>query len=123
MANTQLQQYREMKFHTASAPELLLLTYDQALKSLRRARKACAAGDPNKMRMELLVGIAAVVELQATLNREVQPLADKLDGLYNYVLDQIGRASDTMKLEPLNEAFRIMSSLNEAWRQASGPAE
>lgn len=118
MSNALVQQYADMKIQTASPGELLLLTYDGALKCLRRARRWCGKGEGTRARVELMTAFSAVVELDQTLNMEAGDVASNLRSLYMYVMSLLTDVVSDLRLEPLDEAIRILSELHSTWRQA-----
>ena len=114
----QQQYYQEMRIQTADRKELLLLVYEAALRALHRARRACKTGAESKARGELMTAMAAVHELNRTLNMEAGAIAESLRSLYVYVLRMIADAAPDLKAEPLDEAIRIIGSLYETWQEA-----
>jgi len=123
MTNAMLQQYQDMKIQSASPAELLLITYDGALKAMRRARRACGKGEGTKARVELMTALSAVLELESTLNVEAGgEVAVSLRKLYMYVMELLAKSVTNLALEPLDESIRIISELHGTWKQALGVA-
>ncbi|MBM3464780.1 MAG: flagellar export chaperone FliS [Armatimonadetes bacterium] len=123
MTRTQLDRYQEMKIQTASPQELLLITYDGALKAMRRARRACVQGQETKARVETMTALSAVMELNSTLNVEAGAIGPPLRQLYLYVIELLTQALSGLEIKPLDEAVRIMASLLESWQQAFDQAQ
>jgi flagellar secretion chaperone FliS len=122
-AKSQLDRYQEMKIQTASPQELLLITYDGALKAMRRCKRACVKGEETKARVELMTAMSAVLELNSTLNVEVAAVGPSLRKLYLYVFDLLAKTVSNLDLKPLEESIRIMASLQESWQQAFDQAQ
>jgi flagellin-specific chaperone FliS len=59
------------------------------------------------------------VQLRAALDHAAAPeLCANLDGLYRYVIDQLGAANLKLSLFPLADASRVMTTIGDGFRKA-----
>lgn len=92
------------------------MLYDGALRFSRDARSAIVNGGVRQRRDAISRALAIVSELQCTLDMEAGgELSRRLDGLYAFVLDRLIEASSGRSVEPIDEAIRVLASLQEAW--------
>lgn len=111
--------YRRNAILTASPEKLIKMLYAGAIRHMESLRQALA--DPTQRRsapagVTLGKAMAIVSELRAALDMEAGgEIALNLDRLYDFVLDSLSRANVSRTPEPVDDALRVMRTLEEAW--------
>lgn len=116
--------YRTQQVMSASPTECVAMLYDEAVRALRKAVEAIAAGDiegrwkSNKKAQDILY------HLDGTLNFEQGgEIALNLSQLYRYVLRRLIQVDVDNDPAPAEEAIALLRPLQASWRQlASGKA-
>ncbi|WP_291986239.1 flagellar export chaperone FliS [Luteitalea sp.] len=119
------QAYLQTQVQSRTPVELVVMLYDGALKFLGQARDAMAAGDLVGKRQSLSRGLAIVQELQNMLNMDAGgEIAERLDGLYTYVLGRCYEANAQRDAAGIDEAIKLLTPLRDAWADisAQGPS-
>lgn len=119
MSRAVLDNYQQMQIATANPAELLILTYEIGLKSMRQADRAFKKGESTKARSELLRAVTAVVQLDEVLDVDAAPVGPHLRRLYGYVRQRLLYAAQAEDVNAIKECIDIMSGLLDAWRQAA----
>ncbi len=115
----QLQAYRENQITTTDSCTVLLMLYDGAIEALKRAVSFMALGDMAAKGHDLLRANDIINQFIASLDFEVGgEIAQNLDGLYRYMLDQILLANVNNDPVPLRTAIALLSTLKYAWEEA-----
>jgi len=117
---TGYQKYRGIQVEGASPLELVLLTYDVLIKSLRLAK---LAGEEKNMAAEathLSRAMEALIELSTSLNlEEGGAIAANLAALYSYMSRRLLEGSTGDTASAINEVLTLAGSLREGWQQLS----
>ena len=96
-----------------------LMLYQGAIDSLGRAQASMAAGTMAEKGMHLLRTNDIINQFIASLDHEVGgEIAQNLDGLYRYMLDQILSANFSNDPQPLTHVISLLSTLRSAWEEA-----
>jgi len=118
MHNKGAQAYLQTQVQSRTPVELVVMLYDGAIKFLGQAREAMAGGDMTAKRHALSRGLAIVQELQNMLNMEAGgEVAERLDGLYTYVLGRCYEANAQRDAAGLDEAIKLLTPLRDAWAE------
>ncbi|MDD6196260.1 MAG: flagellar protein FliS [[Clostridium] aminophilum] len=119
MANP-YQKYKDESILSMSQSELLLLCYDEAITSLKKAEIALEDKDYDLFDEAIGKAGKIVRYLTMTLNME-QPLSHELKKLYNYVNFDLGRlyAGRERRKDELPALIQILSDLRDGFREAS----
>jgi flagellar secretion chaperone FliS len=116
MYNKGAQTYLQTQVQSRTPVELVVMLYDGALRFLGQARDAMAAGDMVAKRHALSRGLAIVQELQHMLNMDAGgEVAQRLDGLYTYILGRCYEANSQRDPAGLEEALKLLTPLRDAW--------
>jgi flagellar protein FliS len=116
MANLVAQNYLRTKVLTATPEQLQLMLYDGAIRFAEQARIAIENKKFEDSYKAISRAMKIIVELTSTLNHKVSPeLCGKLAALYNFVYRSLVRASTERKIEPLEDALRILRHQRETW--------
>jgi flagellar protein FliS len=113
--------YRNVEVKTASPVQLLILLYEGAVKHIRKGEALLQGEDSFHEGAEhLLRAMGIVTELAGILNPQASPeMAQNLSGIYQHVIDLLGRSLRERDPEGLPEAAGIMETLGSAWRELS----
>jgi len=117
---TGYQKYRGIQVEGASPLELVLLTYDVLIKSLRLAK---LAGEEKNLVAEadqLSRALEALIELSTSLNMEEGgAIAANLANLYAYMSRRLLEASTGDIGVAIDEVISLAGSLREGWQGLS----
>lgn len=114
--NKGAQAYLQTQVQSRTPIELVVLLYDGAIRFLGQARDAMATGDMVAKRHALSRGLAIVQELQNMLNMEAGgEVAERLDGLYTYILGRCYEANARRDGAGLEESIKLLTPLRDAW--------
>ena len=104
---------------TASKENILLMLYDGAIRFLKKSMDA--SNENNLPDKNTFVGktMDIVNELRATLNHKADAdLANRLEQLYDFVLDRLLKGSLENNPKYLEEALGILNTLRDGWNDA-----
>lgn len=98
--------------------ELVILLYEKTLVSLSQARRCLEERDIAGRVRALQTACDCVMELVRSLDHHGQPeMTRRLLELYVFALDRMQAANFEQKVGPLNEAWTVLSTLAQAWRE------
>lgn len=113
------QAYKQTSVTTATRGQLLIMLYEAAITSVK---KASAALDENDIALKCsMIGKAhdIINELLNTLNFDVGgEIARDLERLYNFMTEQLVRANVENSKECLLTVQKLLETLLEGWRVA-----
>ena len=114
--------YKAQSVQTASPGKLVLMLFDGYLRFTTAARRGFAENDLTKknetINNNLIRAQNIVTELQASLDMSVPgELPGTLYRLYDYVLHQLQQSNLQKKVEPIDEADKVISELRDAWAE------
>lgn len=111
-------QYRSARVNTASPVTLVVHMYDGAVRFLREAIEAQEREDVAVRGAQLGKAHAVISELRATLDHDRAPeLSEQLAGLYDFVMDRIGRAASESDAKLVTPAIDVLMTLRGAWAE------
>jgi flagellar protein FliS len=114
-----LQTYRENQVYTADKGTILLMLYQGAIDFLRRARASLDNGDIVEKGRCVSRAHAIISEFLASLDFAVGgEVAQNLEALYVFMLDQITLANLNNDPKPLEVVISLLSTLKEGWEGA-----
>ncbi len=109
--------YRKTQIQTADQGSLILMCYDGAINSLKKARKAQQEHD-NQARAHALGKAQNILwELTNSLNYDAGEIANNLESLYNYMIRRIVDAEYHNSVEAMDEVISYLQELKESWEQ------
>lgn len=115
----QIQAYKNNQITTTDPGTMLLMLYRGTIDSLRRAKEYMIAGNMAGKGQEILRANDIINQFLGALDYEVAPeLAQNLEGLYRYMLDQILIANLKNETQPLDTVISLLMTLLSAWEEA-----
>ena len=119
---SKIEKYVANQVLTASPAELIVMLYDEAIRTLKKAEAACAMESPARFEIinNHLVHTQDVIrELSLSLNMEKGgEVAINLARIYEFLQHHIRKANIEKKAQPAIEARELLTTLREAWQQA-----
>jgi flagellar protein FliS len=115
----QMKAYREAQIRTADPGTILLMLYQGAIDSLKRAKTSLEAGDMAEKGKNILRAYDIVTEFRLTLDFEVGgELARNLESLYLYMQEQMTIANVKNDPKPLDTVVSLLCTLKQGWEEA-----
>ena len=110
--------YRESAVRSASPVGLIVILYEEVIRSLRRAQQACDKKDVEQRSLAVSHAIQVIGHLQSVLNFEAGgKVAQNLSRFYNVARAVILKSSQTANAQALASLAADFSSLAQAWQQ------
>ena len=117
-------QYRKTQVNTVDRGRLIVLLYEGAISFLSKAEHSMQEEDIASASVLVNRAQDIIDELNAALNMELGgDIAQNLRRLYMFMNDQLVQAKIKSDATPIKEVVRMLSSLNEAWREAVAKPE
>lgn len=114
-----LSTYRHMSVETASPGELVLMLYNECLRTMRDAAVLIDRKDIPGTSTCLLKAQDIVLELKGALDIEAGgDLARSLGSVYDYAYGRLIEANLKKAPQPLLEAMKVVAELRDAWAEA-----
>ena len=114
-----LQAYKETQITTTDPGTVLLLLYQGAIDAVNRAAAFMAANNMPEKGKQILKANDIINQFIASLDFELGgKLAQNLDGLYRFMLQQILIANATNDPKPLTTVVSLLSTLKSGWEEA-----
>jgi flagellar protein FliS len=112
------QAYYRTQVQSRSPVELIVMLYDGAIRFLRETEEAMAKGDRLAKARALSRALAILAELQNSLNMDAGgEVAERLDGLYTYMMGRLIDANVTGAVEPVSECLKLLDTVRSAWAE------
>ena len=115
--NNPYRQYQQNQIETADQGALILMMFEGALKFINQAKEAINKKDIVGAHKSINRAQDIVVELMCSLDLEAGEVAGNLFRLYDYTYHQLKEANLQKKVEPAEEAEKVLTSLRESWEQ------
>jgi flagellar protein FliS len=106
----------ELAVNAARPVELVVMLYDGAIQSTRRAIHAIASGDVPTKAAEVSRATNILSELAGVLDLEQGEVAINLANLYDFMRWQLLQANLRNSTERLEEVAGLLSQLRESWQ-------
>lgn len=111
--------YKTVDLESAPKHRIVERLFERFARDMEQARAALAAKDINGKAAALDHALRIVAELDASLDHASAPeLCQNLAGLYAFVTRCLVDANATLQVAGLEDAARIMRTLDEAFREA-----
>ncbi|MBD64105.1 MAG: flagellar export chaperone FliS [Halobacteriovoraceae bacterium] len=111
--------YKQTSVKTASKEQILLMLYQSAIKSCKKAIEAIDNNEIAKKGESIGKLQDIVIELNNSLDFEVGgDVARELSALYDYILYSSSQANLKIDKEPLEGCLSVLKTLYDGWAQA-----
>ena len=112
------QQQVQHEVQQASPVQLVVMLYDRAISLSRQSLLHMEKGQVKEKGMSLNRVIEILSELQTALNlEEGGTVAQRLDDLYSYLLQQVTVANLRNDPQPISTVLKVLEELREGWRE------
>ena len=109
--------YLDTRVLSADPLELVHILYEHTLAMVADARRHLAAGNIAARGNSISRAIAAIDELDRSLDREAGgAIARNLAALYHYMQSRLLAANRQQEDQPLAEVETLLTTLDEAWK-------
>lgn len=111
------QQQVQHEVQQASPVQLVVMLYDRAISLSRQSLLHMEKGQVKEKGMALNQVIEILSELQRALNlEEGGTIAQRLDDLYTFLLQQVTVANLRNDPQPISTVLNVLEELREGWR-------
>ena len=119
----ELNPYTKSTVATATAMELVLMVYDEGIRSLDLAEAAFGIGGPESIALvgnHLRHAQDAITELSVTLDmQQGGEIAVNLHRIYDFMINHLSQANVTQSLPPVLEVRNLMIELRDTWQKVA----
>ena len=117
MLQNKYQAYKQQSVMTMTQGEMLNTLYDGLLKALYAAKGGLETRDYTVANRELIRAQKILNYLKTTLNHQYE-IANNLEMLYNFFLQQIVQANVRKSSEDMDDVIEMVTQLRDAFVQA-----
>ncbi|WP_172200924.1 flagellar export chaperone FliS [Saccharibacillus qingshengii] len=117
MMSSPYEKYRQSAVQTSPA-QLLIMTYDGAIRFVKTALEGLGSGDNEKANLFFGKAQTIIAELTTTLDRSYE-VSESLSALYEYMNHLLIESNIKKIKEPAEEALGYLRDLKETWIEAS----
>ena len=111
--------YKKTSVHTASKEQIMLMLYQAAIKSCKKAIESISANEISKKGEHIGKLQDIIIELNNSLDLKVGgKVAEELASLYDYIMYSSSQANIKMETQPLESCLDILKTLYEGWTNA-----
>lgn len=115
----QVEVYKRNQVYIADRGTVLLMLYQGAIDFLKKAKERMSEGDMAGKGTFISKTHAIISEFITSLNHDVGgDLAQKLEDLYRFMLDQLMQAHVGNDSKPLEDVIALLENLLEGWQAA-----
>jgi len=110
--------YREARVTTADPKQLVLLCYDEAIRSLKSAKELYLEGSFEAKGKAVVRAQDFIAELNNSLDMEKGgEIAKNLRGLYNFMTAHIIEGDIKRDLKAFDDVVKMLEELKSAWEE------
>lgn len=121
MGNKALDVYKQATVQTAPPGELVLLLFNEAIKSVRSALVFVKDGNPGAANSCFLKAQDIVDELRASLNLEAGgKIANNLLVVYQFIYDCLVAANIKKDATQAEDALKVLVEIRDGWKHLLG---
>ena len=114
--------YAQNNVGVESPTKLIEMLYEGVLRFNAQAKKAIKDGNVEKKVYWINRSTAIIIELISILDGSQGDISVYLNGLYNYQINSLMRASLNSDTDKLDEVSNVFKGLLEAWRETNNVA-
>ncbi|MFN0118770.1 MAG: flagellar export chaperone FliS [Elusimicrobiota bacterium] len=107
--------YLQTKVETASPSQLILILYDELIKTLIQAGDCIKEKRYEPSHLKLIKAQNIVSELTSSINKDAGPIASNLLSLYQFIVDELIQANVLKDEKRLAPVLDIVGNLRKAW--------
>lgn len=115
--------YLQNQVLTASPAELILLLFDEGLRTLKKAETAFAIETPDRFEVinnHLVHAQDVLMELSLSLDLEQGgEIAANLQRIYDFMIRHLSHANSEKVIQPVIEVHHLLTTLRNAWQQVT----
>jgi flagellar protein FliS len=116
---TKIDVYKKNHLYTVDKGSILLMLYQGALDFVKGAKEHLEKGEMTQKGFYISKAHAIITEFLCSLNVEVGgEVAQNLEKLYRFMLDQLMEAHLGNDSKPLDTVIKLLSTLKEGWEGA-----
>ncbi|MBI4531919.1 MAG: flagellar export chaperone FliS [Candidatus Latescibacteria bacterium] len=109
-------QYRQVQVTTSGRVKLVVMLYNGAIRSLKRAVELLEKGEMGKKGDHIIKAQDILMELNLALDMKAGgEIARNLRRIYLYVYRTLSEANFHKSTAKIEEAIKLLSVLNDAW--------
>lgn len=113
------QNYLKTDVITADPKKLVILCYEEAIRSLNLAKESYSAGEFEIKGKAVEKTLNIINELRGTLDFEKGgEIARQLDRIYHFMTLHIMKADQRREIQGFSEVMTMLGELNSAWKEA-----
>jgi flagellar protein FliS len=120
---TAVRKYQETHVATASPMELVIMLYDEAIRSLDKAVAGFSVEDPSRFEVignSILHAQDVITELTISLDMEKGgEVAHHLQRLYDFMVQHLSTADVEKNIKGVLDVRRMLADLKESWVQVA----
>ena len=114
-----LGRYQDMKVHTASPAQIMIMLYDGAIRFTQQAKRKIQEKDFEAKGVLISKTQAIIDELMNSLDFSLAPeLCSRLQQLYIYLNERLSNANVNMEADALDEVIELLGTLRDGWKMA-----
>jgi flagellar protein FliS len=114
-------QYQQVNVMTASPMQLVIMLYDECIRTLERAKQLFPIDEPSKIEAlnnSLLHAQDVITELAVSLNMEQGgDVAASLQRLYDFMVNHLSEANVKKDKKRVADVCKMMIELRESWQE------
>ncbi len=113
-----LEKYREMQVAGLKQKDLIVMLYGGAIQYLKEAKKHIQNNNPSGWQASFDKARKIILHLYSTLNcEEGGMIAEKLQSLYAYVVEQICVANASRDVKVVDDIIPLLDTIKSGWEK------
>lgn len=109
--------YKEQALNSMTKGEILVLLFEEAIKSLKRAGLSLQKTDYDKFNVHISKAFAIVKELDGSIDYHYE-IGKELHRMYDFIQVSLSKISASRKIEQINEIIPLLEDLHDSFKQA-----
>lgn len=109
--------YKEQALSSMTKGEILVLLFEEAIKSLKRAGLSLEKSDYVRFDSHISKTFEIVKELDGSIDYHYE-IGKELHRMYDFIQVSLGKISASRKIEQINEIIPLLEDLHDSFKQA-----